>query len=202
MIMMNNNGDNRLKIIAPIPPSINNDYMKPRAIMKFGKPMAMMYESKVAKDYKILIKKIIKEEIKKQGFKKDLSKWTVVEWTFYFARVNQDSNNYFKVPVDSITELKEMIWIDDNTTLMRDKNIFYDSKNPRVELEIYYIDKIGIFDNQEKLDDFILNNCSQCRKGNKIGQKGGCSIYKKALENRIQEEINMNIMECNVKKQK
>lgn len=101
-----------------------------------------------------------------------------------------------------MTEVKESIWIDDNTTLMRDKNIFYNSKNPRVEVEIYYIDKIGIFDNKEKLDEFVLNNCSQCRKGNKIGQKGGCSIYKKALENRIQEEIDMNTMKCSVKKYK
>lgn len=169
---------------------------------KSGKPMAMMYEMKGAKDYKRQIVKKIKEEIKSQGFEKQLDKFTVLEWTFYFPRSNMDTNNYYKCFVDAVTEAKEEIWLDDNVSMMRDMNIFYDSKTPRVEVDIYYIDKIGIFDNQEQLNMFIENNCSQCKKGNKIGQKGGCSIYKRALENRIQEEISMGDLTCLVRKDK
>lgn len=194
--------DNTLHITAPIPPSINNDYMKPRAIMKNGKPMAMMYEMAGAKKYKKEIAKMVIQEIKKQEFQVDLDKYVVVEWTFYFPKTNMDSNNYYKCFIDAITDTNESIWIDDNKSLMRDRNIFYDSKNPRVEVDIYYLDKVGIFEDQQELDVFVKNNCSQCKKGNKIGQKGGCSIYKKALENRVQEEIDMNSKVCTAIKAK
>ena len=69
---INNNNkketDNILKLTIPIPPSINNDYIKPRAMMAKGKPMAMMYETKLAKDYKKEIVNLIKQEVKKQNF--------------------------------------------------------------------------------------------------------------------------------------
>ena len=107
-----------------------------------------------------------------------------------------DTNNYYKCFIDAITNCTNLIWKDDNITLMRDNRIYYDSNNPRVEVDIYYSDHIGIFDNQEDLDNFINNNCSQCKKGNKIGQNGGCSIYKKAMESRIQDEIDMKSKIC------
>ena len=59
---------NKLHIIAPIPPSINNDYMKPNSLMKNGKPITIMYESSKAKKYKKEIEKIVKEQIKEQKF--------------------------------------------------------------------------------------------------------------------------------------
>lgn len=186
--------NNVLYLTSDIPPSINNDYMKPRAIMKYGKPMTIMYESKVAKDYKKSFKAYLKREILKQGFIRK-EKYTVIEWTFYFARVNQDTNNYYKCLVDSITESGE-IWEDDNLSLMRDVDIFYDSKNPRVELKVYYLDKIGVFKNKEELGKFVELNCSKCIRGNKLGQKGGCSIYKRMIENRIQEDIDLIKMAC------
>jgi len=193
------NNDNVLYLTSEVPPSINNDYLKPRAVMIHGKPMSMMYETKKAKDYKKKFKKHIKEEVKKQGFVREDGKYVMLEWTFYFARSNQDTNNYLKVPIDSITD-SEMIWKDDNLSMNTDVDIFYDSKNPHVEIKLYYLDKIGIFKNQDELDLFVDNNCSNCKKGNKIGQKGGCSFYKKALENRIQDEIDMEEMECSVRK--
>lgn len=187
---------NKLHIIAPIPPSINNDYMKPNSLMKNGKPITIMYESSKAKKYKKEIEKIVKEQIKEQNFKVNLEKFVIVEWIFFFPRVNMDTNNYYKCFIDAITNCTNLIWKDDNITLMRDNRIYYDSNNPRVEVDIYYSDHIGIFDNQEDLDNFINNNCSQCKKGNKIGQNGGCSIYKKAMESRIQDEIDMKSKIC------
>ena len=182
---------NTLKLTVPIPPSINNDYIKPRAIIKYGKPMAMMYETKLAKDYKKKIVKQLKEEALKQDFTYEEDKFTVVEYVFFFPRTNMDTNNYYKCLVDAITESKK-IWKDDNISLMRDQRVYYDSKNPRVELKIYRTDYIGIFDNQSDLDSFVNTNCDNCTKGSKIGQKGGCSVYKKTVEGRIQDDLEIN----------
>lgn len=40
-----------LKLISPLPPSVNH-YTSVRTIIKNGKPMAIVYETKEAKDYK------------------------------------------------------------------------------------------------------------------------------------------------------
>ena len=187
--------DNKLKLIIPIPPSINNDYMKSRAfIVKQGSKSyakSMMYESNVAKKFKKEMVKLIKEEVLSQGFDRE-DRFTRIDYIFFFPRINMDTNNYYKCFIDSITDTKGLIWEDDNISLNRDKRIYYDSKNPRVEVEIYYEEHIGIFDNQNMLEVFIEDNCNNCKKGLKIGQKGGCSIYKKALENRIQEDVEMD----------
>jgi hypothetical protein len=187
---------NKLKLTIPIPPSINNDYLKPRGILTTfkGKTIAtaMMYETKLAKDFKKEMVKKIKEEITKQNFIREYNKFVRINWTFFFPRIDMDSNNYYKSFLDSITETNGLIWNDDNISMNTDTRIYYDSKSPRVEIEIYYEDFIGIFDNQDDLDKFIDNNCSQCKKGSKVGQKGGCSIYKKALESRIQEDLEIN----------
>ncbi len=179
---------NKLTLEIVIPPSINNDYMKPRAIMSGGRPMAMLYESKVAKDFKKKMVLEINSAIESQGFSCHKGKYTRIDWTWYFARVNQDTNNYYKCAIDAITECG-LVWEDDNISLNHDKRIYYDSKNPRVILEVYYENWIGIFDGADELHDFMENNCILCTRG----VKGNCSIYKKAIANKIQEEIDMNI---------
>lgn len=186
-----------LKITVPIPPSINNDYIKPRAIMNHGKPMAMMYETKIAKDFKKDMVKTIKSEVKKQNFIPEMGKYTRLNWTWYFPRVNQDSNNYYKIAIDSCTE-SGIIWEDDNISLNHDTRIYYDSKNPRVEIELYYEDWIGIFDNKDIYNKFMESNCNICSRGT----KSNCSIYKKALANKIQEEIDMTYFNCSKLKPK
>lgn len=177
-----------LKLTIPIPPSINNDYMKPRPFIAHGKPMVTMYETKEAKDFKKKTVKLIKEEISKQDFNIPEHYFIHVDFTFYFPRTNMDTNNYYKTFIDAVTECG-LIWKDDNISMIRDKRIYYDSKNPRVEVEIYPSSHIGIFDSQESVERFVSSFCSKCKKGNKIGQKGGCSVYKNAMESRIQDEI-------------
>ena len=68
--------------------------------------------------------------------------------------------------------------------------IFYDSKNPRIELTIYPTDYIGIFDNQEQLCEFE-DKCKTCKRYSR-----NCSIFNKAKEGRIQEEISEEFV-CN-----
>lgn len=195
---------NTLNLTIPIPPSINNGYLKPRAFMQYNPktkkmiPMAQMYETKEAKDFKRHCITLLKREVERKNFKPNSTKsFFFIEWTWFFKTVKNDTNNRLKVPIDSISEFGDKyenlrIWEDDNLSMNIDKRIYYDTNNPRVELELYEAPFIGIFDNQEDLDNFISTYCNNCKKGNKIGQKGGCSIYKKATQSRIQEEIDIN----------
>jgi hypothetical protein len=190
---------NILNLTIPIPPSINNDYMKPRAFLQRinGKnvPMASMYEMAGAKKFKKDMVNLIKAEISKQDFKLDDNAcFVIVEYQWYFPKTNVDTNNHYKCFVDAITETvdsegKGLIWQDDNISMMVDKDIFYDAQNPHVDVKIYASPRIGIFQNRQDYNDFEVTYCQKCSKGKKIGQKGGCSIYKSAMESRVQAEI-------------
>lgn len=179
---------NKLKLISPIPCSVNH-YIKPRPFIIHGKPQVTMYETAEAKTYKKNFTKYIKEQVKIQNFNIEVNKTQhfYVDCVFYFDRIDKDANNYFKLLLDSITDSK-CIWEDDNIVCERVNAIYYDVKNPRIEIEIYPVDYIGIFDNQEQLNVF-MEGCICCKKY----KEGKCSIYKKALEGRIQEEIQNNI---------
>lgn len=178
-----------LKLTSPLPPSVNH-YTGVRTIMKNGKPISMVYETKEAKDYKKQFKKIIEDEVKKQNWN-----WSVndtqhfyVDAVFYFDRIDKDAANYEKCLSDTITET-QLIWKDDNVTLFRPLRIYYDNVNPRIELTIYPVDYIGIFNNQDELYRFE-EKCRQCQR-----YKRNCSILKKAKEGRIQEEIDNSLIE-------
>lgn len=178
-----------LKLTSPIPLSVNH-YLGTRAILKNGKPMAMVYETGDAKKYKKEFIKYIHEQIKEQNWDLPVTptQHFYCDCVFYFDRIDKDCNNYFKLLLDSITE-SESIWADDNVVCERVNRIYYDSSNPRIELEIYPVDYIGIFDNKEQLNCFE-DKCRTCQR-----YKRNCSILNKAKEGRIQEEICS--LECN-----
>lgn len=166
-----------------MPPSVNH-YTAVRTIIKNGKPMAIVYETKEAKDYKKKFKKIVEEEIKKQGWDREVNnnQHFYVDAIFYFDRIDKDCSNYEKCLDDTITET-QLIWKDDNVVLFRPQRIYYDSENPRIELEIYPVDYIGVFNNASQLEEFETN-CIGCNR-----YKRNCSLLKKAKEGRIQPEI-------------
>ena len=176
-----------LKLTSPIPVSVNH-YIKPRTFITWkGKtPIAnvTMYETADAKAYKKQFKKYVIEQIKEQNYSLSPNKTQhfYIDCVFYFERIDQDPNNYFKLPLDAITET-QLIWIDDNTTCERVNAIYYDSKNPRIELTIYPVDYIGVFQNSSQLEKFE-SNCIGCSR-----YKRNCSILRQAKEGRIQEEI-------------
>ena len=156
--------------------------------MKHGKPMAMSYKTSEAKKYQKDFATYVREEIKKQNYnlKPNKTQHFYIDTVFYFDRIDKDPNNYFKCMLDAITDTG-LIWIDDNVTCERVQRIYYDSSNPRIELEIYPVDYIGVFDNTSQLEDFE-NNCIGCNR-----YKRNCSILQKAKDGRIQEEINNGI---------
>lgn len=170
-----------------MPVSVNH-YIKPRAFITWrGKtPIAnvTMYETADAKAYKKQFKKYVIEQVNKQNYSLTPTKTQhfYIDCVFYFERLDQDPNNYFKLPLDAITET-QLIWLDDNTTCERVNAIYYDSKNPRIEITIKPVDYIGIFDTDDHLNEF-KEMCTTCTRN-----KRNCSILNKAIEGRIQEEI-------------
>lgn len=178
----------KLKLVSPIPPSVNH-YLAYKAIVKNGKPMAMSYKTSAATKYQKDFMKYVVSEVEKQNYnlKPDKKQHFYVDAVFYFDRIDKDPNNYWKCMLDAITDTG-LIWVDDNVTCERVQRIYYDSKNPRVELDVYPVDYIGVFNNATQLENFETN-CIGCKR-----YKRNCSILQKAKEGRIQEEIHE--LEC------
>ena len=179
---------NVLKLVSPIPVSVNH-FLKPRAfiIYKNGKPVPQvtMYETKEAKEYKKNFIKHIKEQVKFQQWEKSDNRFQkyFIDCTFFFPRIDMDSNNTYKLMLDSITE-SECVWIDDTQACERTQGIFYDSKNPRVLVEICPVDFVGIFPTNEQLQVF-KSNCITCSRY----KDGRCSILIKSMEGRITDDV-------------
>ena len=72
-----NNGT-RIRIFSsPVPPSVNH-YLAYRTVIKNGKPMAMSYKTKEAKEYQKYIINLLQEEVKKQNWVKSDNKLTLL----------------------------------------------------------------------------------------------------------------------------
>lgn len=175
--------DKKLYLTSPMAPSVNH-YTSVRTIIKNGKPMSIVYETKEAKEYKKYFKKYIEEQVKKQNwdFPVNDKQHFYVDAVFYFDRIDKDAANYEKCISDTITET-QLIWKDDNVVCFRTQRIYYDAENPRIELTIYPVEYVGIFDTFEDLEVFE-EKCKNCKR-----YKRNCSLFKKAKEGRIQEEI-------------
>jgi len=172
-----------LKLTSPIPPS-QNHYTGIRIIKSGGKNIPMVYKTKEAKEYEEVFEKIVRDSVKNQAYKTNLDseQHFYVDAVFYFDRKHKDSSNSDKVLLDVITRT-QLVWKDDSIALFRPQRIFYDASNPRIELFVYPVDYVGIFDNQDQLNQFE-KKCKTCKRYSR-----NCSILSKAKEGRIQEEI-------------
>lgn len=172
-----------LHITSPIPPSVNH-YMGYRAIMRGGRPLAVPYKTADAKAFQKDFAEIVADAVKNQGWETidDIKQHFYVDALFYFPRKRMDCNNYWKVLLDTITDT-QLIWQDDNVVCERAQGIYYDTKNPRIELTIRPVDYIGVFDNASQLEQFE-SNCIGCSRYTR-----NCKILRQAKEGRIQEEI-------------
>ena len=174
-----------LFITSPIPPSVNH-YTAHRFGMKNGRPFGIVYKTKEAVKYQTAFKKIVVEEVEKQGWKADLDngRHLYVDAVFYMDKKHKDANNCWKCLLDAITET-QLVWKDDDLVCERVDKIVYDAENPRVELYIHYVDYVGVFDTEERLAAFKAANCIDCKR-----YKRNCTLLKNATEGRVQEEIN------------
>lgn len=162
-----------------------NHYLAYRSLIKNGKPMAMSYKTKEAKDFQKKFTEYVIEQVA-------LSEWEMsdnpyqhyfVDTVFYFPRTDMDCNNYWKVGFDAITD-SGCVWLDDNMACERVMGVYYDNKNPRIEYVIHPTDFYGIWGKVDRYNDFVVKNCLEC---NKTIDK--CAVLRKAREGRIQDGV-------------
>lgn len=161
-----------------------NHYLAYRAYIKNGRPMAMSYKTQEAVRFQKEFTEYVKEQAKVQNWIMDFNPMQhyYVDAVFYFPRIDMDTNNYYKVSFDAITD-SGVVWLDDNMACERVQKVMYDSENPRIELTIYKTDFTGIFDTVQEQEEFE-DKCRTCKR-----YKRNCSILRKAKEGRVQDVI-------------
>lgn len=189
--------ENKLKLKTPVPPSVNKYLGK--TIMYINKrPMVHIYETNEAKDFKNYVKRTVIRECQQQGWTKTGNlQYIICEVVAYMPQKKRDSDNILKCLLDAFTE-SDAIFYDDCMVLPRIKDIFIDSKNPRLEVTIMLSEKVGVFSSESQFEEFKERNCSSCSKFKRYGHN--CKQLKDSLENRIIEDIDLNQLNCKVKK--
>jgi len=174
-----------LHLVSPVPLTVNH-YTGIRVINKRGKNIPVTFVTPEAKKYKREFIKYIREQVKIQNWKRVDNKYhhLYMDGIFYFARTNIDAANCDKILSDAITE-SEVVWDDDSGILFRPQRIYYDTQNPRIELTIHPVEYCGVFPTEEDSKKFE-DHCKTCRRYN-----NNCSILRKAMECRIQDEIKL-----------
>lgn len=170
---------NKLKLVFPLPPSVNS-YQRYRVKRVGRKTRVEAYPSEETETFYKNVIPYIREEMKKQGWKTPpRDKYVVIKCVFYLSKKGADADNYFKCSIDSLE--KAGVVINDTFIIPVAEGVYIDKDNPRVELTSYVSDKIGIFDNEEEMENFRKRNCSLCRRRN----KDKCVVFKGFIDNRI-----------------
>lgn len=176
----------QIKLTLPLPPSVN-EYLGYRVVYVNGRAISQPFETKTAKEYKAYVKNIVHRELKKQSWEcLDKEHYIDVSLVYYLNKKRKDSHNLEKVLFDAL--MGAGLYPDDDILLPKTKNIYIDKYDPRVEIELTISEKRGIFDNSVHLKMFREINCDKCKKST---YKRTCSIIQKALDNRIEPEINI-----------
>ena len=143
--------------------------------------------------------KVIQQAVEEQNWIKVEKKYLYLDEIVYMNQLGRDADNLKKLTQDCITESK-LVWTDDTWCWARTQRVFVDSISPRLEITLSIATSIGIFEDREEYEGFKNTYCTNCTRGTKVGLKGGCSIYREALENRIREVIPMNTEEDKLNK--
>ncbi len=108
-----------------------NHYMGYRSIGR----RVMAYKPKETKDFEKAFGNYIKQEMNNQNWvKPSKGKFIIMDTIFYFPRIDMDAQNYFKSICDIMTNVD--VYEDDNIVCERVNRIYYDSKNPRIEIQV------------------------------------------------------------------
>ena len=178
-----------LRLTLPLPTSINALYINKATYNPKTKkyvPTGERILSKEGQNTKALIRKQTKQQMKNQTWDFDYTKenYIYMDTVIYFNRKGRDDNNIYKLLCDS---LEGIVYDNDSRVLIRTEKILYDTENPRVEVYVHPVEYIGIFDDQEDLDNFE-SVCKGCKR-----YARNCSILKSAKEGRVQKEINEDV---------
>lgn len=179
---------NKLTLTSPLGPSVNN-YLNYRVRKQGKRSFVQAYMSNDTLVYRQFFIDYVKDQIKEQGWvTPEKGKQVYVYMTFFMDRKKKDPNNFIKVPFDALTDAG--VFIDDDIALPVADRVYIDSLNPRIEIEIFEAESIGIFENMEELEEFKVHNCYNCKRNIET-----CGVLKKILDNRIIPEVQDGICE-------
>lgn len=157
----------------------------PTYVKKGNKIFPSMYESNESKAFKKHFQNYLKQLIANSDW--DIEQTREGHWyldcVFVQSRTNQDSNNFFKILLDSMTGV---LFIDDSNILVRVQKVLYNPKNPRFVATLKPVEYVGLFKNKEQLNEFE-DKCSTCSRY----RNGSCSILKSLKGNREVAELKL-----------
>lgn len=165
-----------------LPVSVNK-YLAPSIAYRGGKAYPYMRETNEAKRFKEHYRNALKRKAREIGWDKSITSdghW-YLDCDFVQRRTDEDSNNYLKILMDSLTDV---IYEDDNNILPRVNRVMYNPKNPSFTIRLYRTEYLGLFENREARNELIQNQCISCR----FYREGSCSILKSATKGKFVEE--------------
>lgn len=186
-----------LKLTLPVPTSINDLYV----MQKRFNPKTRKYQytgALILSDEGRIVKNKIQANARLQtnkqvwDYEKTKNIFVYQDTVIYFARRGRDDNNIYKLLNDS---LQGIAYDNDSRVLTRTKKILYDTKNPRVEVTIKPVEFVGIFDNVEEYETFVVK-CESCSRF----RSGTCSILNDSINYTVREEVVDKV--CNSYKEK
>ena len=180
------NQEMELKLVLPVPTSINALYMNQFSYNPATKKREMTGKrilSKAGEKRKKEIADATKEQMKNQDWDYEWTKsnYLYQDAVIYFARRGSDDNNIYKLLNDT---LEGIVYDNDSRVLVRTQHIMYDSKNPRVEVILTPVKYKGIFNSVEESEKFS-SKCSNCTRF----LNGRCSILVDSLNGTVREEV-------------
>lgn len=179
----------KLKLTLPLPVSVNH-YLGHRISGGRGKKFIHTYKTQEAISFERIAKPIILKEVQAQKWVKPSENTYIrVEATWFFHKKGLDSSNMHKQVLDILQRCE--VYYNDNMVLECSKDYYIDAKNPRCEIVLSLMDKEGVFATKDDKKRFCTSNCHLCSK-----KKNNCTFFKKLLENRIIEEIDLDKNIC------
>ncbi|MGL4850907.1 MAG: RusA family crossover junction endodeoxyribonuclease [Clostridium sp.] len=167
-----------LRFTVPIPPSVNS-YLDWRSVRVGRKVIPRSFPSNETKQFQVEATDIIVQAMNEQQWiKTEKNEWCVAELIYYFQRKGCDTHNHTKVLFDVMTKCE--VYADDQWLIANEQNSFIDKDNPRIEVVVKKIEKMGMFDNEEAYNKFYKEQCSECKLNKKT-----CKYMKEFLDNRV-----------------
>lgn len=181
-----------LRFNSPIPPSVNkylDKYInkKGRGYTQLGfkkSEETLIYENHMRN----LFHKLKKE---KDWTTPEVNRFFEVNLKYYFHKKGTDPDNTLKLLLD--TMVVNGILPTDSQVMVKMHELYIDSKNPRIEVELKVLDKIGVFKDNTQLTEFKMKNCYKCKKS---FYKKPCGCLKSFMENYITEDLDLPHMAC------
>lgn len=171
-------------MVLSLPPSVNALYTnqayynrKTKSYVSTGKRIL----TKKGRELKNIIAFQAREQMNKVGWDKVDKGFVRMDAVIYFNRKGRDSDNVYKALQDS---LEGIVYENDSQVLGCTKKVLIDRNSPRVEVVIYPVEFVGVFDSSVEAKDFE-ENCKDCTRY----LEGRCSILQDSVEGVVREEV-------------